>query len=140
MKRRYKEWQMIVRVMDVSECRGETPLAARRKVYWRTHKHPTTHRSSIKRQVCHGRIHLQKKKLWAPLRMTYGGELMPAGARRSRVGELDVATLGIQTTPADKCKRQPFITHQPDSSEVATPFTTPNAYQPATVQQNNGTR
>ena len=86
---------MIVRVMDVSECRGETPLAARRKVYWRTHKHPTTHRSSIKSQVCHGRIHLQKKKLWAPLRMTYGGELMPAGARRSRVGELDVATLGI---------------------------------------------
>ena len=105
MKRHYKEWQMIVRVMDVSECRGETPLAARRKVYWRTHKHPTTHRSSIKSQVCHGRIHLQKKKLWAPLRMTYGGELMPAGARRSRVGELDIATAIDQPPLGDSCTR-----------------------------------
>ena len=33
MKRHYKEWQMIVRVMDASECRGETPLAVRRKVH-----------------------------------------------------------------------------------------------------------
>ena len=40
MKRHYKEWQMIVRAMDVSECRGETPLAARRKVYWRQHTRP----------------------------------------------------------------------------------------------------
>ena len=62
------------------------------------------------------------------------------GGEEQTLTELDVATLGIQTTPADKCKRQPFTTHQPDSSEVATPFTTPNAYQPATVQQNNGTR
>ena len=59
-------------VVDVSECRGETPLAARRKVYWRTHKHPATHKSSIERRVCHGRIHLQKKKLWAPFRMDAG--------------------------------------------------------------------
>ena len=47
--------------------------------------------------------------------------------------KLDVATLGIQTTPADKCKRQPFITHQSDSSEVATPITTPNTYRPTTA-------
>ena len=112
-------------VVDVSECRGETPLAARRKVYWRTHKHLATHKSSIEKRVCHGRIHLQKKKLWAPFRMACGGEPTLVGARRSRVGELDVATSGIQTIPADKCKRQPSITHQSDSSEVATPFTTP---------------
>ena len=37
-------------VMDVSECRDETPLAARRKVYWRTHKHPAIHKSSIEQK------------------------------------------------------------------------------------------